>query len=185
MTIWCPGLGILFSMLCCCIIARCLPLQSWLTPVLGWRLWAAAQCHTKESSGDVLMCLQSFLPSPLIWQFCLDTTLPPVSLWFLHTYILFPLWKQSGILDYFHLCDNKIVGQDLEEVWSLSVTDGHMYRGVRVCRGTQERTVKCWVGKSQKLELRQKSCCDYISVAHTRITQDAITTTTTWVNSKN
>ena len=39
-----------------------------------------------------------FISSPSTWQCFLDTTSPPVSLWFLPTYSLFPLWKQSGTL---------------------------------------------------------------------------------------
>lgn len=140
-------------------IARCLSLQSWLTPVLGWRLGAVRQCHTKESSGNVLMCLQSFLPSPLIWQCGLDTTSPPVPLWFLPTYILFPIWKQSRILELLSpLWQQNNGARPRWGVVTFSELMATCPEGLRVCGGIQERTLKCWVGKSQKLELRQKSC---------------------------
>lgn len=51
--------------------------------------------------------------------------------------------------NYFHFCDNKILVQELEQMWSLSVTDGHIFREIGVC-GDPGNILKCWVEK--KLE---------------------------------
>ena len=110
--------------------------------------------ESKEAFSFLLLRLDSASLTQLLLLYLCDSY--PLTAYF---------HSESSQEPYFCLCDDKIVEQDLDQVWSLSVTVATIPEGLRGgegggTMGPQEGTLKCQVGKIQKLELRQKSCCD-------------------------